>query len=171
MTQPKADAKEDVQILGSEQTARLLDISGAFLRRMTQEGKIPKRAKGKYGLVEAVHAYIRFLRDENARSTKTAASSRMQDAKTAEIELRLAEKQRTVVPLDDATYAMEFAAAKFRDALMSLPARYTRDMAERRKLEALVNEELANVAAAFASARRYIRGGGADLHASTDDDA
>ncbi|EPE98439.1 hypothetical protein [Rhizobium grahamii] len=152
------------------EAARLLMVSDERLRQLVKLSYIKPSVRGHYEHDDVIQGYIKFLKDEERKGSKVAAQSRMQDAKTAEIELRLAEKQRSVIPLDDAIYAIEFAAAKFRDAMLSLPARFTRDMGERRKLEALVHEEVNNIGKAFGSARRYVRDGGADLHASEGDD-
>jgi hypothetical protein len=160
MSQPKGTATEAVGTIGSEQAARLLDISTAFLRRLSQDGKIPKRAKGRYNLVEAVHGYIKFLRDENARSTKSAHQNRMHDAKAAEIEMRLAEKRRDLVPVEDVQAAMDIMIAKFRDELAALPARFTRDLDLRRKLETETNASLNRIADAFAASAEFIEKGG-----------
>jgi len=171
MAQPKTASKDEVQMLGTEQTARLLDISGAFLRRLTQDGKIPKRAKGKYVLDEAVLGYIRFLREDNARTTKSAHQNRMHEAKAAEIEMRLAEKRRELIPTEDVYAAMDIMIAKFRDELAGLPARFTRDMEVRRKLEAETHASQNRIAKAFADTAKYIQEGGELSGIAEGDDA
>jgi hypothetical protein len=170
-TAQKAAPKEEVQTLGSDQTARLLDISGAFLRRLTQDGKIPKQAKGRYVLDEAVRAYIRFLRDENARTTKSAHQNRMHEAKAAEIEMRLAERRRELIPTEDVYAAIDIMIAKFRDELAGLPARFTRDMDLRRKLEAETHESQNRIAEALAATAKFIREGGELSAGGEGDDA
>ena len=157
--------------VGTDQCAKLLDITPEWLRRLTASGQIPKRARGRYNLVEAVHGYVKFLREDAARNTKTAQLSRMQEAKAAEIEMRLAEKRRELVPVDEVQAAIDIMIAKFRDELSGLPARFTRDMDLRRKLEAETNASLNRIAKALAASAEFIEKGGDLPDGGSSDDA
>jgi predicted transcriptional regulator of viral defense system len=167
----KAESKTEAGTIGTEQTAKLLDITAEWLRRLTVQGYIPKAKRGRYNLVEAVQGYIRFLRDEGKRTSKSAQLTRMQDAKAEEIMMRVAEKRRELIPVEDAQAALDIAMAKLREELAGLPARMTRDMDLRRRLEAETNASLNRIADAFVASAKYFREGGDLPSGSGSDDA
>jgi hypothetical protein len=150
--------------------ARLLMISEVRVRRLVDLGHIKRAKKGQYQLVDVVQGYIRFLKDEERRTSKTATASRMQDAKTAEIELRLAEKRRELIPVEDASAVIDIIVGKVRSEFSGLPARVTRDMDLRRRLEDETNASLNRLAAAVtASAEFFEKGGELPEDGGTDD--
>lgn len=53
---------------------------------------IEKRGKDHIPLASAVRAYIRFLKEDERRSSNTASASRLQDERTREVALRNAER-------------------------------------------------------------------------------
>ena len=122
------------------QAARLLMISDERIRQLTKQGYIPRVEKrGVVQLVGAVQGYLRYLKDDERRSSKSAADSRVRDARALEIELRIAERSRDLIPLEDALADMAEFAAAVRSELAGLPARLTRIMDERQKIESEVD--------------------------------
>jgi hypothetical protein len=142
-----------------EQAALLLMISAERVRQLVKAGSIPKPAKGRVPLVGAVQGYIRFLKDEDRRSTKTASASRVQDARAQEIELRTAERKRELIPIEEATAALDFVVAKVRGEMTGLPIRFTRDVPLRRKLEDELNGALRRATEALRKASDDVRSG------------
>lgn len=122
------------------QAARLLMISDERIRQLQKQGYIPKAEKrGMVQLVGAVQGYLRYLKDDERRSAKSAADSRVRDARALEIELRVAERSRDLIPVEDALADMAELAAAVRSELAGLPARLTRIMDERQKIETEVD--------------------------------
>jgi hypothetical protein len=122
------------------QAARLLMISEERIRQLVKQGYIPRAEKRGYvQLVGAVQGYLRYLKDDERRSSKSAADSRVRDARALEIELRIAERSRDLIPLEDALADMAEFAAAVRSELAGLPARLTRIMDERQKIESEVD--------------------------------
>ena len=59
------------------QAARLLMISDERVRQLQKQGYIPRAPKrGVVPLVGAVQGYLRYLKDEERQSSKSAAASR-----------------------------------------------------------------------------------------------
>ena len=72
------------------QAARLLMISEERIRQLVKQGYVPKSEKRGYvQLVGAVHGYLKYLKEDERRSTKSAADSWVRDARTLEIEPRI----------------------------------------------------------------------------------
>jgi phage terminase Nu1 subunit (DNA packaging protein) len=118
------------------QAARLLMISEERIRQLVKQGYVPKAEKrGFVQLVGAVQGYLRYLKDDERRSAKSAADSRVRDARALEIELRIAERSRELISVEDALSDMAEFAGMVRSELAGLPARLTRVVAERQKVE------------------------------------
>jgi len=140
--------------------AKLLMLTPDRVTQLVRAGHIKRAARGRYALVDVVQGYVRYLKAEARKGSRTAAHSRIQEAKAQEIELRLAEKRRQLIPLEDALFVVEVTTATFRDELLGLPARFTRDMDLRRKLEAETHESLNRMATAAGAAAKSFREGG-----------
>lgn len=155
-----AEEASKAGLIAAGQAARLLMISDERIRQIVKLGYIPRSNKGMYPLVELIQGYIKFLKDDERRSSKSATASRMQDAKAAEIEMRIAEKRRELIPLEEADAALSFLVGKVRSEFSGLPARATRDMPLRRKLESEVNGSLNRIAQQLRTYSGTLREGG-----------
>lgn len=147
-------------MVSAAQAAKMIMVTPQWLRQLAAQGYIPVAEKGQYPLAAVIQGYVKFLKDDERRSSKSATASRMQDAKTAEIEMRLAEKRRELISVEDAQAAVDIIVGKVRAEFSGLPARATRDMSLRRVLEAETNASLNRVADAVAASAEYFAKGG-----------
>ena len=136
-----------------EVAGRLLMIGPERVRQLIKAGYIQRPKAGYTTIISAVQGYIRFLKDEDRKNTKSAAASRAVDARAQEIELRIAEKRRDLIPQEDATSALDLLAGEVNRQLTGLPARITRDVRLRREIEAKVNDAKGKIAEALASGK------------------
>lgn len=166
-----AEGNEQAGTIAAGDAARLLMISLERLRQIAKMGYFPRAQNGRYHLVAVVQGYIKFLKDDERRSSKSATASRMQDAKAAEIEIRIAEKRRELIPIEDHRAAMDIIVGKVREEFSGLPARATRDLSMRRKLEDDVNASFNRVADAIHASAEFIEKGGELPSGSGADDA
>ncbi|WP_245501734.1 hypothetical protein [Mesorhizobium sp. M2A.F.Ca.ET.039.01.1.1] len=142
------------------QVARLLMISEERVRQLVKAGYIPKSARGVYPLVGAIQGYIRSLKDDQKNTSKTAGDSRVRDARAQEIEIRIAEKRRELIPIEDATAALDKTLATVVAELAGLPARVTRDVPTRRAIEKELDAARNRMAASLRASAAAIRTGG-----------
>lgn len=142
-----------------DQAAKLILMTPDRVRQLAKEGWIDKPARGAYLLVSVVQGYIRFLREDARRSSKSAADSRLKDAKLEEIALRVAEKKRELVPIEDALAVVDFVVGKVRSEFSGLPASVTRDLDLRDKIDERLNEVLTRLADAAREAGDAARSG------------
>jgi phage terminase Nu1 subunit (DNA packaging protein) len=126
--------------------AKLLMVTPEWVRRLTKDGWISKADRGRYRVVDVVQGYIRFLRDEARRSSKSAAHSRLQDIRARKEELNIAQTERELVPLADAMTLVDEVAGAVVARVNAIPARMTRNMDERARLQREIDEALAEVA-------------------------
>lgn len=142
-----ADRKQDAAgTITTTQAAKLLGVSEAWIGKLHKMEYVPKAGRGKWNLVAVVQGYIRFLKDEDRRSSKSASASRMQDVKTARLEMQMQQERRELVPLEDTRLVLDTAAGLLKSSIMAVPAKYTRDIKERRRLEGLLAEALGQIA-------------------------
>lgn len=155
-----ADTQGDA--ISFEVAGRLLMIGPDRIRQLVKAGYISKVRPAHTTIVSAVQGYIRFLKDEDRKNTQKGAAGKATEARTREIELRIAERKRDLIPQDDAKAAVTQLAATVKAEFTGLPARWTRDMAERRRLEQEIDASFERIADALESAKTALATGGDD---------
>lgn len=151
-----------------QQAAALLMCSDRHVQMLVKSGHINKPERGRYNLVSCVHGRIAALQEERKNETKTAAENRVKDARAREIEMRNARADKALIDTADAISLVDEILGIIRSGFSGLPARMTRDLTERAKMEGEIDAILNR-----ASARLVKKGG--DLRAgretSEDDEA
>lgn len=151
---------EPAGLITLDQAGRLLGgLSAERIRQLIKEGYIPRAQPGRVLMVAAVQGYIKFLKELASKNTKTAADSEVRQERAREIRLRNDERMRTLIPIDDATAALDYLVGVVRSSMNSIPARVTRDIDLRRKIEAEVNAAQTQIAIALGKAADAARSG------------
>ena len=148
----------------SRQTlAELLTLTAQRVDQLVREGWIEKPSRGNYALVAGVQGYIRFLKDDERRSSKTAAESRVRDMRADEIALRIEERSKKLIneARAEALGLVDEVIGGLKADLYALPARVTKDLSLRRVIEEAIEDALA------ASARRAAEGAPAKPRATS----
>lgn len=158
-------------LLTTAQAAALLELSPARIGQLIKSGHIEKRGKDQVPLVSAVRGYIRFLKDEERRANKSAAASRVQDARARDIELKIAEKESRLIDMVEHLDLFAEAFGIVKTGLAGVPMRATRDQDLRRKIEAEIDDVLGKAARRFEQGTANLRAAGAAAVAGTTDDA
>jgi phage terminase Nu1 subunit (DNA packaging protein) len=133
-------------VLSSLEAATLILLTRARLYELVQAGWIKAIAPNRYDPAEVAQGYIRFLKDEERRTSKTATLSRVQEARARQIEQRTARDAGQTIAMADALALLDDVVGGLKADLDGVPARCTRDMVERRKLEAELNDCLTRAA-------------------------
>ena len=136
-----------------------LDCSRAYLAKLEAEGVIQRQGDG-FPLDQSRVAYLRYLRRERRQSPRSDADAEHAKAKAALLRLRVAEKQRELVPRADFDAAIDDIAGVVLTHLSGMAARCSNDLAVRRKIDAVVYEvrkEMAKVALAMADRTANLR--------------
>lgn len=157
-------------VITRDQAAELLGMEPGSVSRFTKEGWI-KKSGAKYQLRQVVDGYVSFLKDENRRGSQSASRNRVTDARAQEIELRIAQKGRQLIELTEATDALDVVVGKFRSEIEGLPARFTRDLEQREKLETEVNGILTRISKELGQQARALQTGELPDEAVAEDDA
>lgn len=136
-----------------------LDVSRQRVDQLTRDGVLTKSENGRYAIKPNIIAFLRWQRDEGRRANRSAADSRVRDARAREIELRIAREQRELVPTDIAQALMMQAMGSVLARLDGLPAAITREITLRRKIEAAVDAIRTAVADEIADFERAVLAG------------
>ena len=72
---PALPASERAGTITIDVAAKLLTVTPEWVRQLTKDGWIAKTNRGRYRVVDVVQGYIRFLKDEARRVTKTALTT------------------------------------------------------------------------------------------------
>jgi hypothetical protein len=112
-----------------------LDCSRTYIRKLEAESVIKRRGDG-FPLDQSRVAYLRYLRRERRQSPRSEADADFQRAKSELIRLRIAEKQRHLIPLEEAVGHMDEMVGLFISRLSGFAARCGgRDLAARRAID------------------------------------
>ena len=89
-----------------------LDCSRTYIGKLEAEGVIQRQGDG-FPLDQSRVAYLRYLRRERRQSPRSEADADFQRAKSELIRLRIAEKQRDLIPLEEAVGHMDEVVGLF----------------------------------------------------------
>ena len=141
-----ADKDDEAGVVSTEMASKLLMISAARLGQIEKMEYVKKVGRNRWNLVNLVQGYINFLRDEDRRSSKSAGASRIQSIRADQLEMDVAAKRRELVPIEDVRLILDSAAGLMRSEMMAVPARFTRDVGERKRLDGLMAAAMNKVA-------------------------
>jgi hypothetical protein len=121
-----------------EQAAKLLKKSPQFVMQLRRDGWIPPPP---YTVVGVVHGYVDYKEDADRRATKSAGESRVKDARAEEIEMRILEKSNALLrnAQQEIVALVDVYGGPLRSDLLSIPARVTKDLPLRRRIENEIN--------------------------------
>ncbi len=139
-----------------DKAAQLLMVTPTYVRQLCRSGVIPKPSRGMVPLVAAVQGYIRWLKDEERRTSKTAEAAAVHRARAREIELRIAREEGKLVETSDAETAFANILGAWRVELAGLSAAVTRDLTQRRKIDDYIEAAVARARAKFSAERQRL---------------
>lgn len=150
--------------------AEILNISARRIQQLAGSGVFRKLGHGEWLLPECVQAFIEHkVQSEVRKVSKSdiAGGDRLKEIKARREELKLAREERELVPLLDAIYAMDQVAGAIVLQMNNVPARFTRDLDERERLQAEIDDALTTVANRIQKCGAALR---ADLDADPPDE-
>ena len=116
-----------------------LGCSRAYIGKLEAEGVIERQGDG-FPLDQSRVGYLRYLRRERRQSPRAEADAEHAAAKAALLCLRIAEKQRELVPRANFDAVIADIAGVVFSHLSGMAARCSNDLAVRRKIDAVVYE-------------------------------
>lgn len=142
--------------------------SASTIANLAVDGVIPKGRNG-YPLVATLQAWAAYQKTMS-RAKKAPVETPAQAAKAREIELRIAERTRELIPLVEAEAAIDDLVGMVRTELSGIPAAVTGDRDLRDKIRTGLDGALERVAQRLAKHAQALRSGGAALEAEPEDE-
>ena len=153
---PKNEQSSAAGMMTLAQASTLLMVSDQWVRDLAKKGYVPAPERGMVPLVATVQGYIRWLKDEERRTSKTAAASAVQQARAEEIRLRIAREQGKLIDLEDTERAFADILGAWRGELAGLPGAVTRDLTLRASIEQYIDGMCSRLQARFRARRDEI---------------
>lgn len=128
-------ARPDPTLVTVETFRKLVQAAPGEVEGLLKSGTLRRAAPGRLPLIEATRAFIAHVR---ATARDASAASAMADAKSARAEsaeLTLQVQQRELIRDEEAEAALLAVVGAVLETLSGLPARVTRDRADRTPIE------------------------------------
>jgi len=160
-----ADEKPKGQTITMSQAATFLNRSVSWVQTLVSQGYITRSGHNQYSLVAIVRDALAYYEDLLQKSSKVAAASRATAARTREIELRIAERRRDLIPMEDAKAEIAAVVSEVRAEIAGLGARITRDLELRRQIDREADGILGRLAERAEQASRALAAEGGAVEA------
>lgn len=158
-------ASDGPQTITVGQAAALIQKSERHVQMLAKEGYIEQAVRGQYTIVNVVRGVIAYYEARLEKNNKTAAASKASEARTKQIEQTMEIRMRNLVPRVDFYQAQDFVISKHRAEIVGLPARVTRDLELRKKIEAEIDGIFSRTAERIERAAHSLEEGGVVLEA------
>lgn len=122
--------------------AAALGVTRKRVEQLAVDGVVKRLGKGRFLLLQSVTGFIAWLRDEQRAASKSASAGRFQEARAADIEVRTAERQKRlqIEASEHAIAVIDEFCGPLKAELLSMPARWTNDIAFRRRMEDTIDD-------------------------------
>lgn len=147
-------SRPDPTLVSVETFRKLVSAGPGEVEALLKSGAIRRAAPGRVPLVEAVRAFISHVRASARDATAAAAMSDARSARAEASELSVSIQSRELIRDEEAEAAMQHVAGAILETFAGLPARVSRDRADRAVIEtalcaaqAALSDELAELAA------------------------
>jgi hypothetical protein len=133
--------------ISGNQGANWVMISQPMIVQLELGGWIKRNENGLYVLIEFIQGFLRYREElQKRRRTRSSVATRLQEARAIEIELRTARDAGELIEMSAAIALAQSIAGETRAVFGALPARFTRELEMRAKLETMVNEGFNQIA-------------------------
>lgn len=128
--------------VSTEGAGEIAGVGPERIRQWTKEGWFEKLGSNRYSVAAVFAGVLAYKDDQIARLSRAGSSSKLQDARAAEIEVRTEERRQThlIEAQAEAVAIIDEFAGQLRADIMAIPARVTADLRLRQKLEDEIDE-------------------------------
>jgi hypothetical protein len=140
------------------QIGELLRLSPQHLSGLEKKGVIKRLSQNRWPLLQTVQGYIRSLQ-ESRRYDNSDALRRVREEQLRKLQLANAERDRTMIELTEAEFAVDSIVGIVRTVFGSLPARLSRELRVQQEAEMVVNQCLNEVSAGLVRVSDALRSG------------
>ena len=147
-------------LVSTAQAAKLVGVGTKRITDMRDQGLLNPGRRGRWKLVDVIAAREKMHNQARANLKGESAAQRATNARTNEIELRIARQERRLIPTDEVRDLFEDIVGSFVTSLSSLPTRITRNKRERDRIDRIIDQERTRLADEFEQKASDIEAGG-----------
>jgi hypothetical protein len=126
--------------ISTEDAARLIGRTSRWVNLLFQKGYIKKNKDGLYTAAAVVEGYVKNIMEDKRHSAHSTAVADLAATKARIAAMNEARLKGDLVPTQAILDHAAETIGPFMSALSGLPAQFTRDRAERRRLEEMLNK-------------------------------
>lgn len=154
---PSLSGDPENTLISASELATLVDRSVRWVHMLREAGKIVPVRRGLYRQGPALRAALAAVEEGlRSKAQRTRQASATTEARTREIELRVAERRSQLIPVSDVLAVIREMTAIVKREFAALPSLHTQDPARRRELEAEVEASFARMDRQVAKAEKQI---------------
>lgn len=128
-------AQDEAGTITRETAAKLLMVTPRYITQLVKDGWIQKSENDRYTIAGVVQGYIKCLKDEKRRNSQKTSQSKVSDARSREIELRIAEREKRLMPVQEVLDMVADVIGNLKSEQIGIPARVSRDRVVRSLIE------------------------------------
>lgn len=147
-----------------------LQLTTRWIYDLTQDG-VFVQVERKYDLDASHRAYADYKIAKANEKKAPSATDNLTKAKEAILARRLAREDRSLIEMTDALETIDLVTGAFNEAISGLPARITRVIEERKRIEAICDGVRTKLNEAFGEQREALRTGKPTGETDAEDDA
>ena len=148
------------EVIHPDALAKLAGVTGRRVRQVLSAAGVRPVSRGRVELEPAFRALLDAARGDKAATPEARARAELAKARAAEVELRLAQRSKALIALQDAEEALERLVGVVLAELDGLPASATRDKRLRRRVDEATTAMRGRIARRLRAEAERIRKGG-----------
>jgi hypothetical protein len=161
---------QPIYVTQQELSARL-GLTVRWIYDLTKDGVFQQVEGKKYDLDASHKAYAEHRLKLAIDKKPPSASETLASTKDKILQRRLARENRTIIEMSEAIEVVDYITGAFNEAISGLPARITRNIDERKRIETICDGVRTSLEKAFGEQREALRTGQQSGEASEEDDA
>lgn len=135
----KVDPEKIPDAASADALAALLDVTPRRIRQIASEGRMKPLSRGLWPVAPIIRAAIAAAGREREGDAERNARASLMRARAREIEVRVAEREKELVPTEEAVAYTQAVIGALISRMNGLPAQITRDLDERRRIETILD--------------------------------
>lgn len=151
---------DDRKIATAKEIAEATGRTARWVRLMATEGRFQRVGRGHYDLLSVAAGLLAMLDEKATAQPKSDARERFDQAKAKEAEMRIAERERELIPQVEALDAMSLLVGRVSEEFNGMARRCTRDVDLQKVIEAEADGSKARISNAFGKLAGFVRDGG-----------
>ena len=151
--------------------AKILGLTDRRVRDMVSEGILERTGRSEFPIAENVKRYLDYKVRLAVEAAAPPAADGLRLKREEQLAIRIGREDRQLITLQEAIETVDAVVGHFMQTIAGLPARLTRDVGERKRIEAQLDEIRQQLSDDFGKEARALETGLPVGEADEEDDA